>query len=357
MMTSKPPLLTFRTAGSPFVRGQQQGRACRERALPWYRRVLDDLTKQVGAPSVAEALRIRSERIRGWREYAEAVDPAGIAECRGIADGLGLDEDAYFAVEFQGAYTAFAPRCTTFGFRDADGRPLLAKTDDIEEHVLGMNVLEIARPEDGYRFAALHFAGSLWAVAGMNERGLAIAMNGIPGPVLEQPGLPSLTALHTILPACATTREACELIARLPVNFYGFALMLGDADGGLALVEKSGAGMAVLPEAPGGYFLHTNHILDAELEAISPPQAENILVNGRKRFRHAEQRLPDLPRTETGLRELCSDRGMEGAIWQQGEDGLFTDFAAVYAPEEHRFTVWTEHPDTVVGRNVNTNKL
>src|SRR5439155_22562751 len=138
----------------------------------------------------------------------------------------------------------------------------------------GMNVLETTRPERGYRHLHFHFAGTIWTVAGMNERGLAMGMNGIPAPALDKPGMSSLAALHTILPSCATVAEAIEHIRGLPVNAGGFSLLLGDATGALALVEKTALGTVVLPEQRSGALVHTNGILDAAFAKRNPPQGE-----------------------------------------------------------------------------------
>ena len=353
-MTARPPMLTMTTTGSPFERGRQQGQAVRDRALPWITETLKRLAQNVGAATPEEGVsRLRGE-IRRWRDHAAAVDPDGIEEYRGLAAGLGLDEDTVFAIQVNGPLLT-ARRCTTVGFRDATGRPLLGKTDDIFRHEIGMNVLETVRPDRGHRFVALHFAGTTGTVAGMNERGLAMAMTGIPGPTLDQPGLPELLGLRPVLPTCGNVREALDYLTRLPVNWYGCSLLLGDAAGEMALVEKNGAGLALVPEQAGA-LVHTNHILDPDLAARSPQQSEPVRTNGIRRFANAQRLLESLPRTEDGMRQLYSNRGAAGAIWQEGEDGMFTDFAVLLVPTEGRFTVWTERPDTSPGRMVEMKK-
>ena len=203
----------------------------------------------------------------------------------------------------------------------------------------------------------MHFAGSIWTVAGMNECGLAMGMNGIPGPTLERDGLLSLTALHTILPSCANVAEAVARIRETPVNFYGFSLLLGDASGEMALVEKNGAGCAVLPERPDGCYLHTNHVLDPALAAQIPPQPGPVHRNGTRRYQNAERLLNSLPRTEAGMRAFLSDRSPEGAICQRGEEGLRTDFGVLFAPTEKRFVYWPGYPSEVAPRTVEVGRL
>jgi len=353
-VTERPPMLEISTTGSPFERGQQQGVACRERALPWLKRTLRHLTQLRGAPTSEAAVKGLHDEIGRWRDHAAQVDADAIEESRGLAAGLGLDEETYFVTQFFPVLTA--PRhCTTTAFRDATGRPLLGKTDDIARHELGMNVLETARPDRGYRHSSLHFAGTAWTVAGMNECGLAIAMTGIPGPTLDQPGLPEPFATRAVLLTCANVREALDWLGKFTINWYGVSLLLGDADGTLALIEKNGVGMARLPEQDGA-LVHTNHILDPHLAAHSPPQIEPYLTNGRRRLNNVHAELKTLPRTEAGMRLLYSNRSPDGAIWQTGEDGMHTDFAIVLVPTEKRFTVWTKLPDHYAGIHVGLKK-
>ena len=177
-------MLRFETSGAPFDRGRRQGEMCRDLATPWFERQL-------------QALGHRPDEMRRRLEQAEAAYPGGVDECRGIAAGMRMAEDDYFTVIFCALAAAWPTQCTTVGFRTAAGRPLLGKTDDIGLHELGMNVLEITRPDRGHRHAHFHFACSIWTVAGMNEHGLSIAMTGVTGPTLDEDGVPSLVAILT----------------------------------------------------------------------------------------------------------------------------------------------------------------
>lgn len=335
-------MLRFITQGKPFARGEQQGRVCRDLALPW-------LEEQRRKPAPPE------REVRLWVERIERVHPEGVEECRGIAAGLGLDQGAYFAVHqrFFGSFAA----CTSCAVRDEVGRPLIAKTDDLFAPEVGCNVLETTLPDHGYRHVHFHFAASIWTVAGMNERGLCIAMTGIPGPSLPIDGLPELVALHTILPVCATVAETVEHLRALPVNQYGFSLQIGDAAGALAMVEKTGAGIVVFEEKPGEPLVHTNHILDAEFAKRNPAQADPILGNGKRRYENARSLAKALPHTEAGLAALVADRSPRGAICQQGEEGMFTDFAVVFIPTEKRFTFWAGPPAVTQSETIRVSEL
>jgi len=345
-------MLAYKAEGSAFERGKQQGAVCALLAHEWMESTLKRLMEMLGSSTSTEAIQAIQNDVERWRRQMSVIYPGGEAECCGIAAGLGMDEQTYFTAQFGMRLLGTFGQCTTVGIRDAQGHPLFSKTDDLFLSELGKNVLEISVPNKGYRHVHFHFAGTIWTVAGMNEHGLAMGMTGIPGPTLETVGLPSLCALHTILPACATVPEAIAHIWNLRINFYGFSLMLGDAEGNLALVEKTGAGTVVLPEQPGEFLAHTNHILDEFFATLNPPQKEPIQTNGLHRYRTVLRRLPSLPRSVEGLSTLLRDRSSEGPICQQGEDGLHTDFGLVCMPMQKQFIYWPGYPVSTTPQTV-----
>jgi acyl-CoA:6-aminopenicillanic acid acyl transferase len=322
------------TRGDAYSRGKQQGETFRDKFAPWMKRLLDERSKRLGTSSQAE---LHKEKVERWCDYMEAACPEGIQECRGIIAGLGVDEANYFAAHFGPDLPSALLQCTVVGLRDAKGAPLVGKTDDVAKWELGMNVLESTWPEKGFRHVHFHFAGTIWTVAGMNERGLAMGMNGIPAPVLDAPGMSSLATLHTILPKCATVAEAIEHIRSLKVNAGGFSLLLGDATGALGLVEKTGLGTVVLPEQKKGAFAHANGILDPAFAKRNPPQGDPIRTNSQQRYDNVLRQL----QTGAGIEQILCDRSPRGAICQRGENGMHTDFAAIFAPVEKKFKFWS----------------
>ena len=345
-------MLTIETRGPARDRGRQQGEQCRALAEGWLRRVLAGLAAQQRAPSWDALVEALGRNARRWTDQWAAVYPAGAEECRGIAAGLGWEEDLYLAALCHHRLSGQLPQCTLVGRRQ-NGSARFGKTDDIERHQLGLNLLEISRPEDGHDHGHFHFAGTPWTVAGFNRPGLAMGMTGIPGPMKEEDGLFSLMALHTVLPACADVGEAIEHLRDLPVNAYGFSLMLGDGSGRLALVEKTGAGMTVVEAEDGRPLGHTNHILNAEFARRNPPQSAAIDANGRRRLDNALR----LAREGTAIERILADRCPVGAVCQQGEDGLHTDFAVLFEPVERRLRLWSGPPALVESREYDFGRL
>jgi Acyl-coenzyme A:6-aminopenicillanic acid acyl-transferase len=332
-------MLKFETRGTPAERGAQQAGHCKELALPWFKNRLDEFCKGVGVQNVKEAMAKVGPRLRELTEEFHRENATAYEEFHAIGEGLGLGVDAYFLVILS-EQLKWSLQCTTIGFHDESGVPFIGKTDDIFKDELGMNVLETTFPDKGHRYVHFHFAATGWTVAGMNECGLAIGMNGIPGPVLNGPGQFSLNGLTTILPKCATVAEAAEYLRALKLNCSGFSLMMADSKGDLALVEKNPLGTALIDKNENGFLFHTNEILDRQLAGKTSEQIEPMRTNSRERFVNGNQVLSSLPRTEQGVNEFLMNRADKGPIRQKGEGGLYSDFGVYMAPTEKRIVYY-----------------
>lgn len=341
-------MLRIGTHGGARQRGQQQGAACRELARIWFKNLLRDLAEKQHAPSVNDVIRSAGERAAKWRCWMESHHSELMEEMLGIAAGLDLHEPDYLTALFSWLFPAELRCCTTVAFRDAQGNLVLGKTDDIGLGELGMNVLEITRPDEGYHHAHFHFAGTIWTTAGMNQPGLAFGMNGIPGRITGMPGLAALDALHTILPRCATVEEAIEHVQTLAVTGSGFNLVLGDAQGAMAMIEKTGTGSATLLEDGDGILVHTNHILDTNLARNNPRQSEPLASNSHRRLNRARTIVSASARNVAAMRGLLAEHQGDGAICQQGNADMHTDFAVIFVPQEKAFEFWlaSDGPET-----------
>jgi hypothetical protein len=323
-------MLLYRSEGTPYERGVQQGTACKNLARPWFNQRMaqdpHDLTLTAG-----------------WRARLETNAPTLMEEGRGIAVGLGMDFESYLSVLCR--FQELPVNCTSFGLRSGqDAVPLIGKTDDLYASEVGHNVMGTVIPKGGYRHIDFHFAGTTWTIAGMNEHGLAIAMTGIPGPLLDGPGIPSLWALHEILPACATVEEVVARVKELSVVHYGFSLQIGDAAGNLTLLEKTGLGTKMISVQGEKPLVHTNHILDAAFSAQNPRQPAALRTNSAERFDHAVTLAAEMKRTEEGLIAVLGNRTEHGSICQQGEGGLYTDFSVIFMPVSKSLVFWQGTP-------------
>ena len=158
-----------------------------------------------------------------------------------------------------------------------------------------------------------------------------------------------MDALHTILPSCANVDEAIKHIRDLPLSAGGFSLLLGDANGKLSVVERTPAGMAVLPEKNREGLAHANEIVDPELAKKNGTAENPINTNSRHRY---ESALRDL-KSGKDLEQILSSRSPQGAICQRGEDGMHTDFAVIFSPVEKKLKYWLGYTEAMEPKTLN----
>lgn len=331
-------MLKITTQGSFYERGKQQGKLAKDAALKWMLPKINHLNQSRKDEEV-------KRQVIDLKNTLNMTYPEGYEECCGIASGLGIPEDEYFKAVFAWRLLSAFENCTTISFIMDDNKPVIGKTDDIFEVELGANILEFTYPGKGYRHAHFHFAGTIWSTAGMNECGLCMGMTGIPGVEKSEDGFMALDALHTILPSCKTVNEAIAHLEKINLIYYGFSLMLGDTNGDIALVEKTGNGMSIINPSDDGFLIHTNHILDSNLAERNPKQNELILINGINRYNNAKALTNTIPKTKAGMEEFLNNRNSNGAIRQQGEDGLFTDYGVLFLPAEKKFSYYSGYPN------------
>jgi hypothetical protein len=262
----------------------------------------------------------------------EAAYPEMAEEMEGIAEGAGLPKDQVFRVNLQRLHAA--PACSIAGIRDRAGNPWIAKTDDIGEDELGLNILCRGIPDSGPGTLALRFAGTLWTSAGTNDRGFCLAVTRLEDGAGPVGGLPPMLLLAALVERCATVAEAVDFLERHDLDFGGFSLLLADASKNMVLLEKNTQGQCLRPlaAAEDAVLVHTNH---ACLGRLCDPSgfAETALGrNSRTRLARLYTRLAELPRDREGLMSLLRDHDPIGGICQHGGSGLHTDYGIVFSP-------------------------
>lgn len=327
-------MLTIKTHGTAFERGRQQGSICKEKIFLWLDRNMEEFRLFSDTSEKKKLITIVQKQM-------EKLYPEGYEEICGIADGIGMPEKDYISIMLSINRCSQDKKCTVLGFKSNNKKVIIGKTDDVLLEEIGLNVLEATYPKEGYKHIHFHFAGTIWSVAGMNECGLTFSMTGIPGPVTFEGGINSLDALHRILPYCSSVDDTIIYLRNLQLNSGGFSLLLGDSKGMINLIEITGAGLMEIYPIEGKFFLHTNHILDNTFQKINPSQWEPLLSNSKRRYLNALKKFKNISLNEQGMMSFLNDRSKDGAICQNGEDGLYTDFSVILLPDEKKVTYWT----------------
>ena len=164
--------------------------------------------------------------------------------------------------------------CTLFaaaGSRVEGGGTIIVKNRDRSPR---QSALKFFAPQDGFKYLALVAADLPQdpAVAGINEKGLAVvdALPGNPCAQEENPGAIALT--QALLSRCASVDEvlACQDLFR---SSYPVSEMVADGHR-MAVIEIAPQGRVAVKVSDQGILCHTNHYLDprllgANLEASS----------------------------------------------------------------------------------------
>jgi predicted choloylglycine hydrolase len=161
-------------------------------------------------------------------------------ELHGIAVGSQMSLREVIALSFLiDLSTSASSACTGVVFADGPDGPVVGKTSDctpgIQQEWLRPRRI---KPTHGYAAIMHSHVGSPNAEMGMNERGLAIGISGLLSRQTDRNGVGWQQDIRGVLHACATTSEAIEMLARVPIRKAGYAMVIGDADGDVAVVEK-----------------------------------------------------------------------------------------------------------------------
>ena len=132
-----------------------------------------------------------------------------------------------------------APAPEWFLAAGPDG-PVVGKTSDcVPEGGKSGWCQRLVRPTGGFAALIHSHIGSPNAEMGMNDQGLAIGISGLLSKAkLTGDGVGWQQDIRAILHACATTRQAIEMLRAIPIRRAGYAAVVADASGDVVVVEK-----------------------------------------------------------------------------------------------------------------------
>lgn len=298
-------------SGTHYEIGLQHGR----RHAAQMRTLLDDFNVDLRAP---------------WREeeFLEPLErhlPGLAEEMHGIAEGSGMSLREVVALSFLIDLGTASSACTGVVFADGPDGPVVAKTCDcspgVQQEWLNQRLV---RPE-GELAAVVHsHIGSPNAEMGMNEKGLAIGISGMLSNRIDRDGVGWQQDIRGILHRCSTTEEVIETFHAIPIRRAGYAAVVGDASGDVAVVERL-VGVVAVRRPVGKVASEANIALSEEAQPfVSSAWGGD---NGRGRTALLARLCAD----ETKLD--CSLTGMLDLFSVHGEPGL-----CQHGPELHSNT-------------------
>ncbi len=255
---------------TPGDRGTAMGRACPDAVaatLRVYQRMFAE-DMGLGVADVARLGREVGERLSRFR-------PALVDEIEGIARGAEQPVDWLLAVNARtellaGGAVAGAPaECWVVG-RSESGELVLGQTWDFHPDLAAARLLWTVEQPDGSWWVTFTEAGVL-AKIGMNDRGVALAINFLSSPEDGGvDGVPMHVLARCVLEECGTLDEVEALFTGAPRAASLAATVAARADGRLAAFELSPDAVRVQHPDAAGCITHTNHFLDAPVEAEAP---------------------------------------------------------------------------------------
>jgi hypothetical protein len=320
-------MIEFISKGSPYERGFAHGKAF----APLVREHIEiDVKPEPGYEAqIADLLECIESNVR-------RAASGQLSELYGIADGAGVDFASILKLNFWPEVTmaTFGLRfCSLVAFADTEGGPILGKTSDHPLFSLRFLALERVQNTAAHSFIRGTFLGTLGTRAGLNSAGLALCGAALISDAINRDGVPVMVLLQMILEQCGTVAEAIALAQRTPSFNYGAHIMVGDAGGRVAVIERLPDRMAVRwPE--DGLLFNTNLPLAPETREHSAAPAA-LRDNSLARYRNLQRLTARAPRSVAGMQAILRDHTQPGAICQHGEGAdMHTTGAYVLLPAQ-----------------------
>lgn len=148
-----------------------------------------------------------------------------------------------------------------WGSKSADGELIIGRNfdfyagDDFSHNKL----ISIVKPDSGYSFLSVGWAGMIGVVSGMNSAGLTVTLNAGKSSIPWVAKTPISIVAREILQYARNFKEAIAIAKKHPI-FISESLMIGSAEEGRAiLIEMSPHKFDVFESDNANYLLCTNH--------------------------------------------------------------------------------------------------
>lgn len=234
--------------------------------------------------------------------------------------------------------------CTSFGIwgnRVDDSSMIIGRNLDFSlgDKFAEDKIVLFMKPDSGYRFAMVTWAGFMGCVSGMNEHGLTVTINAAKSDVPTKAATPIALVARQILQYARNINEAFS-IAQQHQTFVCETFMIGSAaDNETALIEKSIA-QTVLFKSDTNFVVCANHYQSKAFEN-DEANIENIktstslyrqlhtleLMHQTPKF--SAESVSSLLRNQKGLHEKNIGIGNEKAINQ-----LISHHAVIFKPKQ-----------------------
>ena len=307
----------------------------------------------------------------GWmnRDLDEYVPHEQLLEIYGSSQGM-PDEYDFVGPKFHRALSYHAAHdighalqnmnlvgCTSFatwGEKSEDNKLLIGRNFDFYfgEDFAQDKIVAFYKPDSGYQFMSVTWAGFSGVVSGMNEEGLSVTLNSAKSAMPTKGKTPVSLIGREILQYAANIDEAYK-IASAYESFVAETFLIGSkADGKVGLIEKT-------PEKTALYFSDTEQMVITnhfQSEALydDPLNQEYIAEEvSPYRYTRVEQLLEgNAPLDPTKIAAILRDKGgLDGKEIGLGNEKainqLIAHHAVIFSPDD--LVVWVSSPPYQLG--------
>ena len=215
-------------AGTPFEMGLQHGRKFRDDLHP-----IMTKRQKVYAPRNVEdqfVLDVFERVSKAFPDIGKEID--------GIASGAGIDLVSVARFAFADDLCNLS-QCVAIGTIHGNPGPIFAKTIEAPTTLAKEFIVQTVKPDSGYDIIGAGKICNVRLSAGINSVGLGTGLVTRHCTDKQGEGIPILILIRTVLQYCATIQEAIDLLAEHKGLGTGYAILLIDDQGGIAVVEKS----------------------------------------------------------------------------------------------------------------------
>ncbi|MCW3072398.1 MAG: peptidase [Bacteroidetes bacterium] len=239
--------------------------------------------------------------------------------------------------------------CTAFGAwgdKTDDSTLIIGRNFDfyVGDAFAEDKLINFVKPEKGYKFMMISWAGMIGAVSGMNEKGLTVTLNASKSEIPTSAATPISLVAREILQYAKNINEALE-IAKKRKTFVSESLLIGSAeDKRTTTIEKTPSRTELFESPEPDYIICANHYQGKSFEA-DKVNLENIEKSSSYyRYKHLDQLIKAQPRiTVNDAASILRNRtGLDGRDIGMGNEKslnqLIAHHSVIFKPE--RLQVW-----------------
>jgi isopenicillin-N N-acyltransferase like protein len=247
--------------------------------------------------------------------------------------------------------------CTAFGAwgeHSADSSLIIGRNFDffVSDDFAREKILCFIRPDSGYGFAMVTWAGFAGVVSGMNEKGLTVTLNAAKSSIPMGARTPVSLLAREILQYASNIEEAFK-IAKSRETFVAESFFIGSASDGKAVVIEKSPESTDIFDPDKNRIIVTNHFQSNSF--LHDPLNQENMQNETSVYRYARvaELLEENPSVDPDIAAsiLRDYRGLQGKDIGLGNEKAVNQFIAhhsvIFQPGQRR--IWVAGPPYQLG--------